>query len=142
MIGCRVTAADLVHDLFLRLWSRPETGTNEPSSYLMRSARNAAIDHLRRERIRSDYVTGTVAEQRSGMVVPSPHDIVAARDHLRHIDDVIRALPERTRHVFLLNRVHGRDYKEIASALGVSTGAIEKHMMRALKAIRAGAENF
>ncbi|WP_363092152.1 sigma factor-like helix-turn-helix DNA-binding protein [Nitrobacter sp. 62-23] len=58
------------------------------------------------------------------------------------ICDVIRALPERSRHIFLLNRIHGRNYREIACALGISTGAVEKHMMRALKAIRAGAEDF
>ena len=141
IIGCRTTASDLVHDIFLRLWKRKQEGIDEAPAYLTRSARNAAIDHLRSERVRAGYVDGTVPEQRFA-APSSPHDIVAARDHLRRIDDVIRALPERSRHIFLLNRIHGRDYKEIARALGISAGAVEKHMMRALKAIRASAEDF
>lgn len=141
MIGCRVTAADLVHDVFLRLWKRRQDGMDEAAAYLARSARNAAIDHLRSERIRAGYIDGTVPEQRFA-APSSPYDIVAARDHLRHIDDVIRTLPERSRHIFLLNRIYGRGYREIADALGISTGAVEKHMTRALKAIRAGAEDF
>ena len=90
---------------------------------------------------RADYMDSTVSEQRFA-ASPSPYDIVAARDHLRHIDDVIRTLPERSRHIFLLNRIHGRGYKEIAGALGISIGAVEKHMTRALKAIRTRSEDF
>jgi RNA polymerase sigma-70 factor (ECF subfamily) len=141
MIGCRTTAADLVHDIFLRLWKRKQDGMDEAAAYLARSARNAAIDHLRSERIRADYMDSTVSEQRFA-ASPSPYDIVAARDHLRHVDDVIRTLPERSRHIFLLNRIHGRGYKEIAGALGISIGAVEKHMTRALKAIRTRSEDF
>lgn len=141
IIGCRATASDIVHDVFLRLWKRKQDGMDEASAYLSQSARNAAIDHIRSERVRAEYIERTVPEQRFA-VPSSPHDIVAARDHLRYIDDVIRALPERSRHIFLLNRIHGRNYREIACALGISTGAVEKHMMRALKAIRAGAEDF
>ncbi len=141
IVGCRTTASDIVHDVFLRLWKRKQDGMDEASAYLSRSVRNAAIDHLRGERVRAEYIERTVPEQRF-TTPPSPHDIVAARDHLRYIDDVIRALPERTRHVFLLNRVHGRNYREIAGTLGISIGAVEKHIIRALKAIRAGTEDF
>ncbi len=48
-VGCRATAADLVQDLFLRFWRRPLVQVEELSTYLLRSASNIAIDHLRRE---------------------------------------------------------------------------------------------
>jgi RNA polymerase sigma-70 factor (ECF subfamily) len=38
--------------------------------------------------------------------------------------------------VFLLNRIHGQPYSEIAEGLGISASAVEKHMMRALQACK------
>jgi RNA polymerase sigma-70 factor (ECF subfamily) len=62
----------------------------------------------------------------------SPDDVVSARQELRSIDDALAALPTRTRHIFLLNRVHGRSFSEIAEVLGISRRAVTKHMARAV----------
>lgn len=135
MVGDQAIAADLLHDIFLRLWRRAEPLDGNDAAYLTRSARNAAIDHLRAERIRADFVKGTVPEQHAGGV-PSPHAVLEAREGLSQVDTAIRALPERTRHIFLLNRVHDSSYPEIAAAMRISTSAVEKHMARALAALR------
>ncbi|WP_222877240.1 RNA polymerase sigma factor [Terrihabitans soli] len=139
MVGDQATAADLVHDIFLRLWRRAEPLDGNDAAYLTRSARNAAIDHLRAERIRSDFVKGTVPEQHYAGL-PSPHAVLEAREGLTQVDTAIRGLPERTRHIFLLNRVHGSSYPDIAAAMGISPSAVEKHMARALSALRRAVE--
>jgi RNA polymerase sigma factor (sigma-70 family) len=51
---------------------------------------------------------------------------------LRAIEDALAALPERTRHIFLLNRVYGRSFSEIAQVVGISRRAVTKHMARAV----------
>lgn len=139
IVGDTATAADLVHDVFLRMCGRRQELEGCDAAYLARSARNAAIDHIRAERVRSDYVAGVVPEQ-TGAATPSPYDVVAARDSLLFVDSIIRTLPERTRHIFLLSRVHGRTYAEIAAVFGISPSAVEKHLTRAFKAIRDGIE--
>lgn len=139
LIGNNFAAADLVHDLFLRFWERRAEPREDARSYLMRSARNAAIDYLRSERVRAEFLARTAVEQIAAPV-PNPHDVVAARQALSSVDAAIEALPERSRHVFLLNRVHGCSYSEIAAALGISASAVEKHMTRGLKAIRQAVE--
>ena len=53
------------------------------------------------------------------------------------IETALRALPERTRQIFLLNRIHGCKYGEIAKAMQLSQSTVEKHMMRALEACKA-----
>ncbi len=53
------------------------------------------------------------------------------------VEAALRGLPERTRRIFLLNRIHGRTYAEIAQAMQLSQSAVEKHMMRALDACKA-----
>lgn len=135
-VGCRATAADLVQDLFLRFWRRPLVQVEELSTYLLRSASNIAIDHLRREGARERNTEAwqpDAAEQLS----PEPQAALEAGNDLRHIEAALRQLPERTRQIFLLNRLHGRTYADIARAMHLSQSAVEKHMMRALHACKA-----
>ncbi len=141
MTGDPAAASDLLHDIFLRLWRRADAPEGSDAAYLMRSARNAAIDHNRSERVRADYASGLVPEQVAG-AIPTPEAICAAREGLRRADDAIRALPERTRHIFLLNRVHGRTYNEIGETFAISASAVEKHMARALAALRRAVEEI
>ncbi|MBD1552484.1 RNA polymerase sigma factor [Pseudomonas typographi] len=135
-VGCRQTAADLVQELFLRFWRRPQTQVGELRHYLMRSAGNLAIDHLRSEDARERLANG-LAPLGDEAVGASPHQALEAGSELRHVEAALRALPERTRRIFLLNRIHGRTYAEIAKAMQVSQSAVEKHMMRALQACKA-----
>ncbi|WP_315808380.1 MULTISPECIES: RNA polymerase sigma factor [Pseudomonas] len=137
-VGCRATAADLVQDLFLRFWKRPQAPVEELGSYLLRSARNLAIDHLRGEDSRGRTLSALLPDQDDAQ--PSPEQAVQASAELDLIEDALRQLPERTRHIFLLSRVHGRTYGEIATAMGLSQSAVEKHMMRALDACKASLE--
>ena len=41
-------------------------------------------------------------------------------------------LPDRTRIIFVLRRLEGMKYSEIAHKLGISVSAVEKHMLRAM----------
>nr|WP_305123416.1 sigma-70 family RNA polymerase sigma factor [Roseomonas sp. GC11] len=135
-ILCRATAADLVQDVFLRLWDRAAEWKGDPEAYLRRSARNAAIDYLRARRLRE----AVAPELAARMAPPAPEAHLEARDALRRLEVTIRALPERSRDIFLLNRVHSCSYSEIARAMGLSSTAVEKHMARALAACRAAVE--
>ncbi|PZP24384.1 RNA polymerase sigma factor [Pseudomonas kuykendallii] len=138
-VGCRATAADLVQDLFLRFWRRPVLQVEEMGTYLLRCARNLAIDHLRLEGSRSR--TLNAFPMPDGQRPDALEAGLLASDDLRNVDAALRGLPERTRHIFLLNRIHGCTYGEIARAVGVSQSAVEKHMMRALEACKASLAN-
>ncbi|MGF6555683.1 RNA polymerase sigma factor (sigma-70 family) [Pseudomonas sp. S30_BP2TU TE3576] len=135
-VGCRATAADLVQDLFLRFWRRPLVQVEELSTYLLRCAGNIAIDHLRSEGTRVRASEGLLVEPPDSHG-SGPQAALEAGSDLRHVEAALRALPERTRQIFLLNRIHGRKYAEIAKAMGLSQSAVEKHMMRALEACKA-----
>jgi RNA polymerase sigma factor (sigma-70 family) len=135
-VGCRSTACDLVHDIFLRLWVAATERKGNPAAYLSRCARNAAIDHVRAERTRRAFFTGVLPEQYASEPA-TPHDILAARQDISRVDEALAALPRKTRHIFLLNRVHGRSFTEIAAVLEISPRAVAKHMARAVAACQA-----
>ncbi|NWD87899.1 RNA polymerase sigma factor, partial [Pseudomonas sp. K5002] len=106
------------------------------STYLLRCAGNIAIDHLRSEGARVRSSEGWLPEQQDNQGC-EPQAALEAGNDLRHVEAALRSLPERTRQIFLLNRIHGRKYAEIAKAMGLSQSAVEKHMMRALEACKA-----
>jgi RNA polymerase sigma-70 factor (ECF subfamily) len=139
-VGCRATAADLVQDLFVRFWRRPLVQVEELSTYLLRCAGNIAIDHLRSEGVRSRVSEGLMEDVRDSDI-DEPQAALEAGNDLRHVEAALRELPERTRQIFLLNRIHGRKYGEIANVMGLSQSAVEKHMMRALQACKASLEH-
>lgn len=134
IVRCRTTAEDLAHETLLRLWSRP-VGADD-RSLLFRTAQNIALDHLRAQRVRSDYVRlhaqGEAADA-SGTLLEAHVDAEHEYDRLVA---ALQRLPERTQRIFLLNRLDGLSYGEVAAELNLSVSTIEKEMMRALDACR------
>ncbi|HEK1686152.1 TPA: RNA polymerase sigma factor [Pseudomonas putida] len=135
-VGCRATASDLVQELFLRFWRRPAVKVEALDTYLLRCAGNLAIDHLRSEGSRGRVTEGLSISDET-LSAQAPEQALEVDHDLRRIEQALRALPERTRQIFLLNRIHGCKYGEIAKAMQVSQSAVEKHMMRALEACKA-----
>lgn len=135
-VGCRATASDLIQELFLRFWRRPEVTVEALDTYLLRCAGNLAIDHLRSEGSRERVAEAALPVDEATMA-QAPELAVEADHDLQRIEAALRALPERTRQIFLLNRIHGCKYGEIAKAMQLSQSAVEKHMMRALEACKA-----
>ncbi len=134
-VSCRSAAADLCQELFIRLWRRRDIEVQDLNQYMMRSARNLAIDHLRNQGIRQRAEASAEFQdlESSSTALEDGHQ--AGRE-LQQIEEALRKLPMRTRHVFLLNRIHGRSYTQIACSLDLSVSAVEKHMMRALQACK------
>ncbi|PWR21665.1 RNA polymerase subunit sigma-70 [Zavarzinia compransoris] len=129
------TAADLTQETFLRFVETGPAAVLQDRSYLFQTARNLAIDHQRQaDRRRTDLtdpdVIGTLAADQ-----PSPEAVVAARRELQRLDALLDGLPRRTREIFLLNKVEGLSYTEVASALGISESSVQKHLAKALQRI-------
>lgn len=53
-------------------------------------------------------------------------------DEIERIEQVLLALPARTRAIFLLHRVDGLGYAEIAERCGISVKRVERHIARAM----------
>jgi RNA polymerase sigma-70 factor (ECF subfamily) len=104
-------------------------------AYFFRTARNIAIEKIRRARIvRIDCVTEIDALN----VVddePSPERVVAGRRELGRVQQLIEGLPERCRQIFTLRRIHGLSQKEIAARLGVTENVVETQSARGLRLI-------
>jgi len=131
-------AEDLVQDLFVAIWRRPERwrGAGDalrPLLYV--AARNRAMDALKHQRVRERHATRALAEGADG-AMPGADDLLASQQVQRALDAAVAALPERAREIYTLSREHGLTYRQIAERLDISVKTVETHMSRSLKRLR------
>lgn len=117
-------AADLVQDAFLSMATRPQDGIANPAAYLQRIARNLLADRFRNRR-HSAYDDAIPLEECDVVVPPLQEEISRYRQ-------AIDGLSDKTKAIFLLQRIEGLTYDQISRQVGVSVSTVEYHMMRAL----------
>jgi len=126
-------AEDLVQEVFERLLKRGDlTDVGHLRGYVFETASNVLTDRLRRQRSRraGDHVT--FDDSVHGDVDFSPEHVLLEREQLARATAALLRLPERSRVVFVLRRLEGLKYRDIAAQLNISVSAVEKHMERAI----------
>jgi RNA polymerase sigma-70 factor (ECF subfamily) len=64
------------------------------------------------------------------------------KEYYQKLQKALANLTEAQRTAFLLNRVEGKRFKEIAQLLNISTKAVEKRIYGALKKLREDIEEL
>ena len=72
----------------------------------------------------------------------SPEYVMEENQYMEKIQNALSKLTEAQRVAFLLNRVEGKRFKEIAEILNISTKAVEKRIYGALKKLREDIEGL
>ena len=131
-IGCPDRAADLAHDTFLRLLTRPRLLHDhlDPRAYLRRIARGLLIDQWRRDRLEQRWVEALANVPECQM--PSPEAQALILETLCQISALLEQLAPRPREAFLLAQLHGLGQAEIARELGVSERMVRKYLSQAM----------
>lgn len=143
MVNSRDTAADLMQETYLRLVRLANTTTVEhPRALLHRIATNLAIDHLRTSKSGVGPTEPIEAALDCPCPVPSPERELIGKERLQRFIQVIDGLPPRTREAFLLYRVYGYSYREIALKMGISLSGVDKHIRRAIDQTCASVESL
>lgn len=132
-LGSKEESQDLVQEIFVKYWDKMEsTKIENPKSYLFRSARNLLINKNEHRQVVEKYRGQlTLSHDRQ-----DPHFNIEVEEFKERLMAAINDLPEGQRVVFMMNRLEGLKYKEIASRLELSQKAVEKRMGLALKELR------
>ena len=137
--GNEEKAHDAVQEAFIKLWENcAKVSAEKAKSFLYTVANNLSLNVIKAEKVRLRY-----AEQhKGGKTAESPEFVLEEKQFQEKLDNALNALPENQRTTFLLNRVDGKKYAEIAAMEGVSIKAIEKRMHLALKSLREQIEGL
>ncbi|HEY8469354.1 MAG TPA: sigma-70 family RNA polymerase sigma factor [Longimicrobiales bacterium] len=136
--GNREAGEDLAQEAFLRIWNgrlqwRP---TGSVRAFLYGLVRNLALNERRSARVRVRAIGRLRAMLRDWYQRPSPLELVEQAEERAAVERAIAALPPRRREIFILVRVHGLSYGEVAEILEISPQTVANQMSAALTTLR------
>jgi RNA polymerase sigma-70 factor, ECF subfamily len=134
MTGSRADAQDVVQDVFLRLWQRPDAwrpGQAQFSTWLYRVVVNRCLDLKRRPKSTD---LDSVEEPQDPDA--NAEDSLLDAERSRALDSAVNQLPERQKAAIVLTYTAGLRNAEAASAMDISVKAFEALLVRAKRELR------
>jgi RNA polymerase sigma factor (sigma-70 family) len=130
-------AKEVAQEAYVRLLSLEDSGAvSFLRAFLFKTAANLAVDRIRsRNRQRQVLDAGLCDDSREA---PTPDREVATAQEVEIVRRLIGELPPKCRHAFLLHRVHGAEFSEIAQEMGLSERMVRHYVLRAVLYCRAG----
>ncbi|WP_095147988.1 RNA polymerase sigma factor [Pseudomonas sp. Irchel s3a18] len=132
MVNNHSTAEDLLQETYLRVTrALSERAIEHLEPFVFQTARNLALDHLRARRIQSRTMVEDVpleVVQNVAAPLSSAEDAVHAEQMLERLNVSLNQLTPRQQQIFILSRLHGHSYLEIAEKLGVSLSTVQKDL--------------
>lgn len=124
---------DIVSEVFGEAWTRRDQLCGaDMVAYLVRSVRNRSLNYLKHKTVVENY-RRTVQAVREQLV---EEDVEVHEARLQVVDAVMKNLSPQTREIFQLCYYEGKTYAETAELVGLGTGAVHKHVSKALAAFR------
>ena len=126
-------STDIAQEAFMKIWEKQiefqEPGTK---SLLYKIAGDLLISHFRKNKVAEKYISSLDFNLKAS----SPEESLNYQELKTNYEKVLVDLPESQRTVFLMSRMEGMTYREIAERLELSVKAIEKRMSNALATLK------
>lgn len=127
-------AADVVQDLFIKLWGPSRTiftSKKEFKPYFIRTAKNATLRALSLATSRQKHQFKYMQLQPENYCIDDEPD-----DKLALIMMAVKNLPPQRKAIFTLRYFDGLSHNDIAKQLGIAKATVNRHMEVAIKDIR------
>lgn len=133
-------ALDLVQDAFAKIWENcSKIDFSKVKTYLFTSINNLFLNTVKHQKVVLSY-----AKDAPNLDIhnQSPEYLLEEEEFRLKLTNAIASLSEVQREVFLLNRIEGKKYREIAELLDISQKTVEKRMSGALQILKSRIENI
>ncbi len=121
--------ADLCQDVYVRVYEAAlEQIPAQTKPFVLATARNLLIDHVRREHVISIETVADLDMLGVGADEAQPDRVVMAREELRRLQDALDLLPPRCREAVVLRQVEGLSRREIAQRMSISEETVKRHL--------------
>lgn len=126
-------AEDLAQDVLERALAHSRWESAEHAKgYIFRIAVNRWHDRNRRRLTHGAVIAWDDAAPHAPTEEISPERVFTGRQELHEVVAALQELSERTRDVFMLDRLEHLRHGEIAQIFGISVSAVEKHVSKAV----------
>lgn len=127
---------DIVQEAYVRACqAERESPITAPRSFLFKTVRNLALDHVKRAETRlSDSFDEDEAGHELWAYGADPLNEASSHEEFSLFCEAVRLLPTQCRRAFVLKKVYGYSRREIAGCMGVSENTVQTHIARGMKA--------
>ncbi|OZI51150.1 sigma-70 family RNA polymerase sigma factor [Bordetella genomosp. 4] len=131
-LGNTADAAELAHDVFVRLLVKPRQfdGAPQARGYLRAMADGMCVDLWRRRSLEQAWLE--VLAQEPEPTAPSAERQAIVLEALQEIDAMLQDLSPKAANAFVMAMACGMTDREIATALGVSSRMVRKYVAKAM----------
>ena len=134
------TALDLVQEAFAKIWENcSQIDFTKVKTYLFTSINNLFLNSIKHQKVVLAFAKDTPPPDKTDQ---SPEYLLEEEEFKIKLQNAIASLSEAQREVFLMNRIDGKKYREIAEILEISQKTVEKRMSTALKILKEQIENI
>lgn len=138
--GDEAQALDLTQEAFVKIWQNcADIDFAKAKTYLFTTINNLFLNVIKHHKVVLNYEKNNVQEDRS---YQDPEYLLEEQEFKAKLNNAIANLTEAQREVFLMNRIDGKKYREIADELDLSIKAVEKRMSTALASLREQIPNI
>ncbi len=128
-------AEDIVQNVMLKIWKNREKLHINTSikSYLYKSCYYELVDSFKKNKKELNYIEQIKNEV---LEVFIDEDVDFLKNQMQRVREEIEKLPPKCKEVFVLNKLQGFKYKEVAEQLGVSIKTVEAQLSKAMTRIK------
>lgn len=149
-VGAEEDAEDIVQNTFLYLWEHLDLlkDIEHPDAFLFTLIKNRCLNFLKHQ----SYIQAKTSSLKADEELEYQLNLYALEQFDETISSItevenllsqtIQKLPERCREIFLLSRIDGLKYKEIAERLNISVNTVENQISIALRKLRSELKDY
>lgn len=132
--GNKDQAEDLTQEAFIKLWQNcASVPIEKAKSYIYTIANNSSLNEIKHQKVVLEYENNFAGSDKTN---ENPEFILEEKQFKSKLLKAIENLNETQRIAFLMHRIDGKKYSEIAEELNISVKAVEKRIHLALVELR------
>lgn len=132
--GNKNQAEDLTQEAFIKLWQNcASVPIEKAKSYIYTIANNCSLNEIKHQKVVLEYENNFTGADKTN---ENPEFILEEKQFKDKLLKAIEDLNETQKIAFLMHRIDGKKYSEIAEELNISVKAVEKRIHLALVELR------
>ena len=128
---------DIVQETYVRVCQIENKDTiREPHSFMFRTARNLALDYLKRAETRLTSGVDAIDEielLNDTRLTDTTYAEASSDEEFSQFCDAVRHLPQQCRRAFVLKKVYGYSLREIAADMGLQESTVRNYIIAGSK---------